>query len=184
MADSANRLGSREVAARNEKEIAGAEAEAAAMDEQVADRHLPGHPRIVHPEFGHMIDDLVVPLDPAAIYQDGKGRDGEGLAGRSDLEDRVGIDPPRAAEPGHSEAARHGRSAVLDDRDRRSGRAEAFAQALDSPLEIGRRIGQRGGRKQEKQEAEEQMRGFNASARALHIRLLENIVPSSWRGSV
>ena len=74
------------------QQVALAKAKAAAVDEQVADGHLARDPRIVHAETGHVVDDLVVPLDLALVDQGRERRDGERLAGRSGEEDRVGID--------------------------------------------------------------------------------------------
>ena len=45
-----HRFRAAEVGARHEQQIAGAEAEAAAMHEQVADGHLARDPRVVHLE--------------------------------------------------------------------------------------------------------------------------------------
>ena len=90
-------------AARHEHQVARAEAEAAAVDQQVADRHLARDPGIVHLEAGQVVDDLVVPAELALVDQDRERRGGERLAGRSGHEDRVGVDrlrmPPSLRTP-------------------------------------------------------------------------------------
>ena len=101
-----------------------AEAEAAAVDEQVADRHLARDPRIPHAEVGHVVDDLVVPLDLAFVDQRRERGVGERLAGRSGEEDRVGVDRLVGGEVAHAPAVRERDLAVLDDGDGHSGHAE------------------------------------------------------------
>src|SRR4029078_355142 len=57
----------RQRAVRKEKKVALAEAKAAAMNEEVADRHFARDPWIPHAEVRHVVDDLVVPLDLAFV---------------------------------------------------------------------------------------------------------------------
>ena len=66
-ADAAHRLGTRQVAARHEQQVALPQPQPAAMRQQIADRHLAGDPVIVHLKAGEAIDHLVVPADPAGI---------------------------------------------------------------------------------------------------------------------
>ena len=122
-------------AVRHEQQVALAEAEAAAVDEQVADRHLARDPRVVHAEVGHVVDDLVVPLDLALVDQRRERRVGERLAGRSGGEDRVGVDRLVGGDVAHAPALRERDLAVLDDGDGDAGRAELLAQLLDALLE-------------------------------------------------
>ena len=66
-------------------------------DKQVADRHFARHPRIVHPEPRHMLDNRIIPRNPALVDQDRERRRGHRLAGRAGLEQRLLID--RRARP-------------------------------------------------------------------------------------
>ena len=138
VADPPHRLLARERAVREEQQIALAEAEAAAMDEQVADRHLARDPRVPHAEVGHVVDDLVVPLDLALVDQRRERGIGEGLAGRSGEEDRVGVDRLVGGDVANAPALRERDLAVLDDRDGDARNAELLAQLLDALVEARR----------------------------------------------
>ena len=74
-----------------EQEIPGAEAEAAAVGQQIPDRELAGDPRVVHPEFRQVVDDPVIPVELALVNQDAERGRGEGLGQRRDLKDGVGV---------------------------------------------------------------------------------------------
>ena len=132
IADAAHRLLARKRAVREEQQVALAEAEAAAVNEQVADRHLARDPRIPHAEIRHVVDDLVVPLDLAFVDQRRERSVGEGLAGRSGEEDRVGIDRLVGRDVAHAPALRQRHLAILDDGDGDARHAELLAQLLDA----------------------------------------------------
>ena len=88
-----------------------------------------------------MVDDLVVPVELALIDQDRERGDGEGLAGRSGREDRVGIDrrglADACARPSLGE-----RRSCRPRRSRSTRRARRRrAQRLDALPESGRRRG-------------------------------------------
>ena len=75
-----------EVAGRKEHQVAGAQAEPAAVRQQVADRHLAGDVRVVHLEGGHVLGDRVVPADLAFVHQHGERGAGERLGIGRDAE--------------------------------------------------------------------------------------------------
>ena len=125
--------------ARHEQQVAGAEPEAAAMDEQVADRHLARDPGIVHPEIGHVVDHLVVPADLACstsvasaatvnalpvdpVAKMVSASTGAGSPSLRTPKPRASVGPP-----------------LLDDRDGHAGNADVARSALDPRVEARRR---------------------------------------------
>src|SRR3954447_22119328 len=135
VADPPDRVLARESAVGEEQEVALAEAEAAAVDEQVADRHLAGDPRIPHAKIGHVVDDLVVPLDLALVDERRERGIGEGFPGGASEEDRVRINRLVGRDVTHAPAVRKRNLSVLDDRDRHARNPELLAQLLDALLE-------------------------------------------------
>ena len=143
-AQAPHRLLARQIAVGDEQKVARAKPEAAAMNEQIAHRHLARHPRIPHAEIGHMVDDLVVPFQLALVDQDGERGDGEGLARRAGAEDRVRADALGLADLAHAPALRERRLAILDDGDRHARRAVSRPQLFNALRKPGGRGGVRG----------------------------------------
>src|SRR4051795_12548372 len=108
------------------------------MNEQVADRHLARDPWIPHAEVGHVVDDLVVPFDLARVGECRERRIGEGLHSRASEEDRIGVYRLVGRDVADAPAARKGRLAVFDDRDRDSRHAELLAEFFDALIEAWR----------------------------------------------
>ncbi len=75
------------------------------MHEQVPDRHFTRHPRVVHLEPRHVVDNAIVPGEIAAIHQHRERGGRERLADRAELKDGVGVDALGLAQC----AARHTR---------------------------------------------------------------------------
>ena len=123
VAQTANRLFARQIAARNEQKVTRAQSQAAAVGQQVAYCHLTSDPWIVHAEIGHVINHLVVPIELALIREDGEGGDGESFPGRSGLKN--GIWPHALRLPEFADAVAFGqcRAAILDDGDGDAGNA-------------------------------------------------------------
>ena len=145
----------RQAAARDEQQIPCPQPEPAAVDQQIADRHLAGDPRIVHTEPRDVVDHLVVPAELALIDEDGDRRRGERLAGRAGLEDRVGVDLGGLAELADAPALGERGLAMLDDRDGDAGRAGLLAQRLDLGIEARGRIRQSGNGEREQRQREQ-----------------------------
>ncbi len=133
-------FGTRQAAARHEQQIARAEPESAAMDQQIANGHLARHPRVVHLETRQAIDHLVVPADLPCIDERSERRGSHRLARGSGWKDRVGIDTRCHILSEHAIAARQRRLTVLDDGHRHARHADARTQTFHTRIEVrGRR---------------------------------------------
>ena len=112
------------------------------MHEQVANRHLAGHPRVVHLKARQVIDHLVVPADFSLIDENAERSHGEGLAGRAGRENCVGVDPLGRTETLDAESLGERDLVVLDDGDGHAGHADLLAQTFHAGVEAGRRRGE------------------------------------------
>ena len=126
---------------RPPEQVAGAEAEAAAVHQQVANRQLAGDEGIPHLEPGQVADDRRIPLDLALLDQQPERGRGEQLRVRRDAEQRPRIHRRRFAELAHAVALRHNHAAVLDDAERDAGDLERLHHAGDVGIEIRQSIG-------------------------------------------
>ena len=142
--DAPHRLLAREGAVGKEQEVAFAKPEAAAVDEEVADGHLARDPRIPHAEVGHVVDDLVVPLDFSRVHKRRERRIRKRLPRRSGKEDRIRVDRLVRGDIPNTPATRQRHLAVFNDRNGDPGHAKRLAQLLDALFETGWR--RRGGR--------------------------------------
>jgi hypothetical protein len=127
-----------------EQQVTGAQAQAAAMRQQVADRHLPGHERVGHAERRQVVDHLVVHLQLAVFGQQvqrgGRERLGVGRNGKQ----RIGLHRFRLALLAHAPAALQHHLAILDHRHGNAGHVELRAHALDGRIQVlQRRRGRR-----------------------------------------
>ncbi len=95
VAKAPHRLGAAQRRARHEHQVAGAEAQPAAMHEEIDYRHLARDPGVVHLEPGDVLGHRVVPRDLAAIHEHGQGGGRERLPDGAELEDRVRVDGRR-----------------------------------------------------------------------------------------
>lgn len=133
---------------RDEHQVARPQPQAAAVDEQVAHRHLVGDPRVVHAEPRHVVDDLVVPVQLAVVDEHGKRGGGDRLAGRTGGEDRVGVHALGRTEAAHAVALGQRTLAVLDDRDRHARHAMCPHRGVDARIQVRGRRGECGTRQQ------------------------------------
>ena len=157
VADSPHRLLARKIAVGNEQQVALAEAQPAAVNEQVADRHLARDPRVPHAKIRHVVDHFVVPLDLALVDERRQRGDGKRLAGRTGEEDRVRADRLIGADLAHAPAMGESHLAVFDDGDRNAGDAICGAKLLDASLKSGRRRGANRRRENGRGDSERQM---------------------------
>ncbi len=153
-AQAPHRIGAGDLGGRHEEQVTLPQSEAAAMHQQVADRHLARDPGVVHPEIRQVIDDRVVPVDLALVHEDRERGGREGLRGRTDLEQRVGVDRLRGVEAADAVSAGERDLAVLDDCDGGARHALLFHHRLDAGVEAFRRRGGGETRKDEKQDGE------------------------------
>ena len=156
-------FGARQGAARNDQQIARAEAQPAAMHEQVAHGHLARDPRVVHLEAGNVIRDAVVPLELARIDQRRERRGRHRLAGRAGHEDGVAVDFLGAAEFAHAESARERDLAVFDDGDRHARNFSGRAHGFDARCELCGRRRPGGQRRDHQYECEKLFHGVTHS---------------------
>jgi hypothetical protein len=161
VAQSVDDLGAGEVRGRIEHQVARAQAQAAAVRQQVAHRELARHVGVAELELRQVVDHLVVPRQLALIHQDRERGRREGLGVRADLEHGVHVHRRRRAQRAHPVALGEAHLAVLDDRDRHAGDGERLHGAChrvvdrrgrDRPAHAGRGAGGRGGRERRKTE--------------------------------
>ena len=81
MGKTAHRFLAGQIGPGHEQQVASAQSQTAAVDQQVADRHFAGHIGIVHPEPRKMVDHLVIPVNHALIHQQGQSCYRHRLAG-------------------------------------------------------------------------------------------------------
>ena len=155
MAQRAHGVGAAARRGRDEHQVARAQAQAAAVHEQVAHGHLVGHPCVVHAEPRDVVDDLVVPLDLAVVDQHRERGGGDRLAGRSGRKDGVGVHALGRTELAHAVAFREHGLAVLHDRDRQPRHAVRLHGGLHARVEVGRLRGECGPGGQQQGQGEE-----------------------------
>ena len=102
-------------------QVAGTQAQAAVVDQQVPHLHLLRDPRVVHAELRQVLDDRVVPLQPAGIDQAREHARRHRLAVGRDLEQRVVVDLPAATGLPFAERTGVDDVAIADDAHRQSG---------------------------------------------------------------
>ncbi len=138
------------IAVREHQQVAGAERQAAAMGQQVADREFPCHPRVAQPKFREVIDDAVVESELAVVDEQRKRRSGERLRHRTDLKQRVFVHLGAAAGLGDPVARGMSKLAVVYDRHRHARRIEGLHGPLDGLVDglVRRRRRQRFAREQ------------------------------------
>ena len=145
------------------EEVAGAEPEAAAVDEQVAHRQLARDERIPHRERRQVADDRRVPLDLAFFDEQAERGRGERLRVRRDAEQRARVHRRRLAEFADAVPFRHDHDVVFHDRDADARHVEGLHGARDPLVKIGRRRGslrhQRRGQREQKDQATEKYPG-------------------------
>jgi len=90
-------LARKQVRLRPQHQVPGAGAQAAVVDQQVADLHLAGDPRVMHAELRQMFCHRIVPTHFAGVDQPGDDARGHRLAVGGNLEQRVGADLVAAA---------------------------------------------------------------------------------------
>ena len=138
-------LGVAVIAARPEQQVAGAQAQAAVVGQQVAHAHLRGDPGVGHAEARQVFDHLVFQRQPALVGQHRQRGGGEGLGVGSDRTQGVCVHLAGLAQLAHAPAAFEHDLAVLDHGHRDPGHLEALAHLFDPGLQL-RRI-QRGRRR-------------------------------------
>jgi hypothetical protein len=88
--------------------VAGVEVEVAEPAGRVVERLPDGHPRrgrsVSGPEAGNVAADRTIKIDLALLHETHDGRAGEGLGGRADAEDRVGVHVLGSVGAGDAEA--------------------------------------------------------------------------------
>ncbi len=85
------------VGLRPQHQVAGAQPQAAVVDQQVADLHVARHPWVVHAERGQVPGYRIVPAQAPGLHQPRQHRRGHRLGVGGDLEQRVAIDMPSLA---------------------------------------------------------------------------------------
>ena len=156
---------------RPPEQIAGAQAEAATVYEQIANRQLARDVRVPHLERGQVADDGRVPLDFAFFHQEPQRGGREELRVGRDPEERPRIDRRRIPKLLDTVPLRHHGLAVLDDRQREPGHLERFHRPCDVGVEVGgrgRQFGLSGAerRRQDRDENNEKRRGAMTRARS------------------
>ncbi|MNI38517.1 hypothetical protein D3C73_926640 [compost metagenome] len=97
-------------------QVAGTQAEAAVVDQQIAYLQVFAHPWVMHAECRQMALHRIVPAQLALLHQRGQQRGGHRLAVGGDLEQRVLVDA--AAVTAHSFGVAIDHLAILDHRHR------------------------------------------------------------------
>ena len=120
------------------EQVARAEAEAAPVNQQVADRQLARHVRVVHLEPRQVVDDGRVPLQLALLDEQAERRGGEHLRVRRDAEQRPRVDRRRVAQLAHAVALGDDHLVVFHDGQADAGDVERLHHALDEAVEVGR----------------------------------------------
>jgi hypothetical protein len=124
---------------RPPQQISGAEAEAAAVDEQVAHGQLARDVRIPHLKPRQVSHHRRVPLDLLLLDEQPESGGGKQLGVRSDPEQRLRVGFGRVAKLANAVALGDYHLTVLDDRQRHTRHLEGLHHALDVRVEIGRR---------------------------------------------
>jgi hypothetical protein len=108
------------------------------VGQQVADRELARHVRVVEPEVRQVVDDLVIPVDLALVDEQREGRRRERLRVRRDAKEGIGVDLAGLAQFAHAVAAGKDDLAVLDDAHRHAGHVVGCHRAGHERVEIDR----------------------------------------------
>ena len=130
---------------RPPEQVPGAEAEPAAVDEEVADAELAGDVGIVHHEPGQVVDDGRVPGDLAFLDEQAEGRRREDLGVGGDAEEGPRVDRGGIAQLPDAVALGQDDAAVLDDGQREAGDFEGLHDPGDRGVDPGRNAGRRPG---------------------------------------
>ena len=151
VAQAVHDLGTRHVGGRKEHQVAGAQAQAAAVRQQVANGEFARDVRVVHAELRQDVDDLVVPAHLAFVHEHGEGRRREGLGVGADLEQGVGAHLLGLPLLAHAIALGVDQLAVLDDADGHARHLEGLHGARDGAIDLRRRNRQRCGLDRERE---------------------------------
>jgi hypothetical protein len=146
-------LVARHVGRREPEEIAGAQAEAAAVRDQVAHHELARDVRVGELEARQALAHLVVPRELVLVDEHGQRGGGEGLGVGGDGEQGVGADRRRRAQLAYAPAARQDHLAVLDHRDGGARGVEGGQRPQRGIVEL---VGDRRPRQQQRGGDEEQ----------------------------
>ena len=139
VAQASHRLRAGNVTAWHEHQIAFAQTQSTAMDEQITNRYLTRHPGVIHLKPRQSVGHPIVPADFACIDQGGECRDGKRLAGRSGRKDRIGIDALWRTQLAHAVTAGQHAYAVFDNCNCHTRDATFGAQTFDARVEPCRR---------------------------------------------
>jgi hypothetical protein len=123
---------------RIEQQVTGAHTQAAAMDEQVANRHFAAGVRVIHLEARQHVGDLGVPGELAFIDQHREQRGRECLGGRADREQAVFVHLRRLAHATHTITAHATGLPLLRDRDHHAWRFEGFHDPSRIAVQVAR----------------------------------------------
>ena len=144
-----------------------------AMGEQVADRDVGRRQLILQREAGIDVADSAVPRDLAVAHQTRDHGRGQRLGDRCELEDRICADGRRLADFTHAEAVEQDDLVAIHDGDREPGH-EPLVDDLPcefpelgqccSDLLLGRRLGERRQRNEQRRNAGEQCPPDNRAA--------------------
>ena len=130
-------VGAREpVGLRPQHQVAGAQAQAAVVDQQVAHLHLLRDPRVVHAELRQVLRDRVVPLQSAGIDQARQHAGRHRLAVGGDLEQRGSIDPLAAAGNSFAGGALVDHLPVAHHAHRQAGQLVAFERGVEGSIAL------------------------------------------------
>ena len=124
---------------RIKEQVARAETESAAMQQQVAHGHLAARIRVLQLEAGQHVGNPGVPGELALVDLRSEHRARERLRRRTDRKQRVLVDLLRLPQAPHTVAAQHRRLAPLDDGDGHPRRLEGLEHVLRIGVEVGRR---------------------------------------------
>ena len=125
------------------EKVACAESESAPVREQVGHGELPRHVWVIELEPREMVDDQIIPAKLPFVDEDCKGRRGERLRVRRDLEDRARINRCWIAQPADAVSFREHNLSVFYDCDGGTRNLEFLHCLRDVGIEIVRGIGLR-----------------------------------------
>ena len=160
-ADLLDDLAAREGRGRKVQEVAFAQAQPAAVGEQIADGHLLRDVGVVHPERREMTGDGIVPPELAVFDEQAQGGRGERLGVGGDGEEGIAVDGSGGALATHAVALGQHHAAVLHHRHRDAGDLELPPRALDVGVDRGQGRGHGRGRRPGRDRGHEQHRGHD-----------------------
>lgn len=124
------------VVAEHGQRVVDVSRQARALGGDVENAEIAGDPGIGELKIGDMVDDRIIPAEPAGIDRLRQRRGEKGLGGRTDLEDRLRRDLLRLAERADAEALGVDQLVLVDDADGKARHREGLHALGDLLLEV------------------------------------------------